>query len=167
MMYAKVVNGEIVAREAKENPVSKLSSDGGPAWRPIEYETVGTPSPLTASAVAEVIEQTRVVVRTTHSAASLAVQQQAVKQEAQRRIIAITGASDIMSCLTKQLNAQMRAAELSNIKAEGGQLTAEQEAEAAALQALADSIKAIRAKSNEIEALDPIPADYAADARWT
>lgn len=91
---------------------------------------------------------------------------QAVKNEAQRRIIAATGTTDIMSCLTKQMNAQMRGAELINIKASGGTLTAEQQAEAAALQDLADSIKAIRAKSNEIEALDPIPADYAADSRW-
>ena len=90
----------------------------------------------------------------------------AVKAEAQRRIIAIAGASDLMSCLTKQLNAQMRAAELINIKAEGRALTAEQEAETAALQALADAIKAIRAASNVIEAMDPIPADFAADARW-
>lgn len=91
---------------------------------------------------------------------------QAVKAEAQRRIIAATGATDIMSCLTKQMNAQMRGAELINIKASGGTLTADQQAEATALQALADAIKAIRAKSNAIEALDPIPADYAADARW-
>ncbi len=38
-------------------------------------------------------------------------------------------------------------------------------AEAAALQALADGIKRIRARSNELEA-DP-PSDYADDSHWS
>lgn len=87
-----------------------------------------------------------------------------VRGEAQRRIIAATGATDMTSCLTKQLNAQMRAAELINKKADGGTLTEAEAAEAAALQAFADTIKAIRASSNAMEA-DP-PSDYADDARW-
>jgi len=87
-----------------------------------------------------------------------------IKAEAQRRIIGLTGATDIIGCLTKQLNAQMRAIELTLIKASGGVWTSEQEAEAASLQALSDSIKAIRAKSNELE--NSLPANFTNDAIW-
>lgn len=89
-----------------------------------------------------------------------------VKVEAQRRIIVRTGATDIISTLTKQMNAQMRATELTRIEIQRA-LTTEEQAEAAALQSLANDIKHIRARSNAIEALTPIPADYAADSRWT
>lgn len=162
--YAHIRDGAVWRRlELTEAP---------PAHKPFLVPIVEIKPPFDSfrqylSGPVETIESNEVVQTWTVENIPLDTLKGYVKQEAQRRIIAITGASDIMSCLTKQLNAQMRAAELINIKAEGGQLTAEQEAEAAALQALADSIKAIRAKSNEIEALDPIPADYAADARWT
>ena len=43
MMYAKVVDGAIVARETKTNPISNIASDGGPTWRPIEEEMVAPP----------------------------------------------------------------------------------------------------------------------------
>lgn len=88
-----------------------------------------------------------------------------VRGEAQRRIVALTGASDIVGCLIKQHNAQMRATELTLIKAQGGSWTPEQAAEAAALQGLADRIKAIRLASNVLEP-NP-PADYADDKHWT
>lgn len=87
-----------------------------------------------------------------------------IKAEAQRRIIAITGAPDLQSCLIKQLNAQMRATELVNKRALGYALTEAELAEAAALQDLADGIKAIRAASNELE-IGP-PADYTNDIYW-
>jgi hypothetical protein len=88
-----------------------------------------------------------------------------VRNEAQRRIIALTGASSFNECVVKQLNALTRATELANKKASGLSLSAPEEAEAAALQALADSIKGIRAKSNAME-VNP-PADYANDSRWS
>ncbi len=96
-----------------------------------------------------------------------AIQIQSVKAECQRRIIAATGVTDLLNCLVKQMNMQMRAAEIINIKASGGVLTEQQVAEAAALQAIADRIKALRARSNEIEAINPIPSDFASDARWS
>lgn len=89
-----------------------------------------------------------------------------VKAEAQRRIVALTGATDLQSCLIKQLNANMRANELNDKRLTGGELTIEEAAEAAALRGLAESIKSVRAASNEIEAMSPIPADYADDSRW-
>lgn len=89
-----------------------------------------------------------------------------VKVEAQRRIIALTGASNLNACLVKQMNALMRGTELTNKLTSGGVLTAAEDAEADALQAMADKIKAVRAASNTIEALDPIPADFDAAMRW-
>lgn len=88
-----------------------------------------------------------------------------VKAEAQRRIIARVGAPDLTQCIIKQLNANMRANELNDIRHER-ELTTEEAAEAEALRQLALDIKDIRAKSDEIEAIDPIPADFNADLRW-
>lgn len=87
-----------------------------------------------------------------------------VRAEAQRRIIALTGTTEIIGCLTKQHNAQMRATELTIILAMGGTWTPEQAAEAAALQAMANAVKAIRAASNVLEP-NP-PADYADNQYW-
>lgn len=67
-------------------------------------------------------------------------QLRAVKFECQRRIIAATGAADIIGCLIKQHNG----------------VSAEVQAE----------IIRLRNKSNEIEGLDPLPADWDSDARW-
>jgi hypothetical protein len=89
-----------------------------------------------------------------------------VKDEAQRRIIALTGADDLTATMIKQLNASMRATEFNNKLATGGTLTTEEQAEATALQALADAIKAIRAASNVLEAMDPIPSDYDDNSNW-
>ena len=89
-----------------------------------------------------------------------------VKAEAQRRIVALVGTSDLQACIIRQLNMLMRATELANKRAMGVVLTIDETAQAASLQATADAIKAVRAKSNAIEALAPIPADFASDARW-
>ena len=87
-----------------------------------------------------------------------------VRAEAQRRIIVLTGTSDLLACMIKQSNANMRANEFNDKRLRGGVLTAAEEAEAAALRGLADKIKAIRVASNAMEA-NP-PADYKADSRW-
>jgi hypothetical protein len=89
-----------------------------------------------------------------------------VKAEAQRRIIALTGASDLTTTMIKQLNASMRANELNNKLATGGTLTTKEQGEADALKALAAAIKAIRAASDVLEAMDPIPSDYNDDSNW-
>jgi hypothetical protein len=81
-----------------------------------------------------------------------------VKGEAARRILAILPE-------WKQRNLTARAAELAKIgQANWTQAEAD---EWAAGQALWDQIKAIRAKSDQIEAMDPIPADFADDTYWT
>lgn len=87
-----------------------------------------------------------------------------VRAEAQRRIIALTGATDFNGCIVKQLNASMRAIEITDKRVSGALLTPAEEKEAAALQAFADRIKAIRAASNAMEP-NP-PSDFTSDERW-
>ena len=87
-----------------------------------------------------------------------------IKQECQRRIIAITGVSDLIACVIKQSNANMRANELNDKRANGETLTAQEEAEAAALRSLAATIKALRARSNELEV--SLPVDFTNDVHW-
>jgi hypothetical protein len=87
-----------------------------------------------------------------------------VRAEAQRRIIVLTGAADLNGCLVRQLNALMRATELTNKVASGSKWSASEAAEAARLEALAAAIKAVRAASNLLEP-EP-PADYTSDAHW-
>ncbi len=62
-----------------------------------------------------------------------------VKAECQRRIIAYTGGGDVIGSLAKQINA-------------GGTMQPE--------------IDRLRSKSNEIEAMDPIPMDFRSDTYW-
>lgn len=91
----------------------------------------------------------------------------AVRNEAQRRIVELFGADDLIDCLIKQSNTLARATELTQVKFRAG-LDTEQQAEAAALQAKFDQVKAIRSASNVIEGDDPIPAGEALrnDPRW-
>lgn len=91
---------------------------------------------------------------------------QRIKDEAQRRIIILCGAVDFNSCIVRQLNMLKRVGQLNNKLAKRQTLTQDEETEAAKLEALAQSIDHLRARSNELEALDPIPADYADDVRW-
>jgi hypothetical protein len=58
----------------------------------------------------------------------------------------------------------MRAGELTAKRAEGGTWTAQEATEAAALKAMADSVKAIRARSNALELAPPI--DCTKDELW-
>lgn len=93
-------------------------------------------------------------------------QKAAVKAEAQRRIIALTGQTDLIACMIKQSNANMRANELTDKRVSGGTLTPAEEAEASALRNFAAALKAIRAASNTIEAMEPIPTDYCSNTHW-
>lgn len=83
---------------------------------------------------------------------------QRVKAEAQRRIISILPE-------WKQRNLTARAAELA-IKGVAN-WTAEETLEYEAGQAIWNSIKIIREKSDELEAMNPIPDDYTNDSYWS
>lgn len=86
-----------------------------------------------------------------------------VRAECQRRIIALVGATDLLNCIIKQLNANMRANEL-NDKQINGTLTPDEQVEAEALRAMALKIKDLRAASNVLEASRP--ANYIDDQHW-
>lgn len=80
-----------------------------------------------------------------------------VKQEASRRIL--TFAPDY-----KQRNMLARSAELLRIGE--ANLTQEQRDEVLAIERVWETIQMIRTRSDAIEAMDPIPSDYAADKYW-
>lgn len=80
-----------------------------------------------------------------------------VKAEAMRRILAVAPE-------WKQRNLTAQAAILAKIGE--ANWTTEQAAAWAAGEAVWSAVAAIRAASDVIEALDPIPQDYADDARW-
>ena len=139
-------------------------------WKWVPVETAAAPAfnagLETASQAAPVVEANRVVISYTKTRRSLDEQKAAVKAEAQRRIVALTGVADLMACIIKQSNANMRANELNDKRLNGDTLTAEEETEATALRNLATAIKTIRAKSNDLELMDPIPLDYTNDSYW-
>jgi hypothetical protein len=83
---------------------------------------------------------------------------EAVKEEAYRRIIAICPE-------WRQRNLTAQAAQLAK-KGEAN-WTPEEQAAWDAGEALWNQIAAIRAKSDLLEAMDPIPVDYALDTYWT
>lgn len=167
--YALIRDGGIAEyREAEQgSPAHKLAPDGGPLLRPV----IDPGAPPYNAALESLTQGTEispdaVAVVYTVQRRSRPEQKQAVKQECQRRIIAATGTADIIGCMLKQSNANMRANELNDKRLNGETLTEAEAGEAAALRDLAVAIKALRSRSNEIEALDPIPLDFAADARW-
>jgi len=80
-----------------------------------------------------------------------------VKQEASRRILAIAPEY-------KQRNMLARSAELLRIGETNW--TQEQRDEVLAMELIWDTIKFIRAKSDEIEIMNPIPQDYTNEKYW-
>lgn len=80
-----------------------------------------------------------------------------VKAEAYRRIVAVVPEY-------RQRNLIARATEL--LRKGVDNWTADEQAEWDAGQAIWDQVKAIRAASDAIEAMDRIPQDYAADKHW-
>ena len=146
-----------------------LGAQNKPGWRWVPVEETPAPAFIagleTVSSV-RAFSTDKAVLQWTKVRKSLDEQKAAVKGEAQRRIVALTGKVALIDCMIKQSNANMRANELNDKRVSGGTLTAEEEAEATALRNLAIAIKAIRRASNAVELLDPIPLDYTADGYW-
>lgn len=88
-----------------------------------------------------------------------------VRRECQRRIFLLMGVDSMEKCVIKQLNANMRANQLNDKRARGETLTAQEEATAASLRALAAEVQRLRDCSNVMEP-DP-PGDYMHDSRWS
>jgi hypothetical protein len=141
-------------------------------WLPVEdTEAPAFNAGLEQVSFVYAVGETKVTRSWTRERKPLTDQKAAVKAEAQRRIIALTGRLQLIDCMIKQSNANMRANELNDkrilfLKAQGDDLTAAEELEATALRNLADAIQAIRAASDVVEALDPIPLDYTANSHW-
>lgn len=87
-----------------------------------------------------------------------------IKDEAQRRIIALTGATDLQSSTPKQLNALMRATAITYKMAALIELTDTDRANAERFLMLESMIVAIRNRSNELEL--SLPNDYRSDEQW-
>lgn len=83
-----------------------------------------------------------------------------VKAEAGRRILAICPE-------WKQRNYIATDLTFTKIMQAGGTLTSEHEELRSELEAVWTSIQAIRSKSNEIEAMTPIPQDFTDDSYWS
>ena len=87
-----------------------------------------------------------------------------VRAEAKRRMIVLTGARDAAHLDILISNGNREAIRLLRKGAENW--TAEEAARAAALEQFDEGIEAIRAASNALEPMDPIPADFTADNHW-
>lgn len=131
----------------------------GYRWVPVETETVGASGPLMGASTETIVEQARVIKRTTHTTVAIDVQKMAVKNEARRRIL--TRYPE-----WKQTNMVARGLELQDIWRQSGAWTAEEQAEANALAVAWGWIKAVRAASDLLELLSPIPSDFNNDTRW-
>ena len=89
-----------------------------------------------------------------------------IRAEASRRMIALLGARDVKHLEVIITNGLREAARLLQKEVGGVALTPEEAARKAALSQVDAAIEAIRTASNVLEAMSPIPADYAADSRW-
>lgn len=157
-LYARIENGQVVDR--REFAAGAIPQHKAHIWRPIE----GDPPPYDAFRQAitgptETIEANRVLRTWIVQDIAVDVLKDRVKVEARRRILARYPD-------WKQVNMTARGVELQDAWRQNGSWTETEAAEAAALQSVWAWIKAVRAASDAIEAITPIPADYAADARW-
>jgi len=84
----------------------------------------------------------------------------AVKSEAGRRIVAICPEWQQRNYIATDLT-------YTKIIQGGGSLTAEQESDRAEMEAVWTTIQGIRTKSDEIEVMSPIPADFREDSYWS
>ena len=152
MTIARIENGVIAER--REIAIDDVPEHKRSAWKPIVYSGNG---PIEAiNILGDHVEIVRSVQPPTT---------ERIKMEAQRRIIALTGTSDLMSCMIKQANWNMRANLLNDIRMARNLTDAESD-EAEALRVLAHRIDGIRARSNELESMSTIPADYTDDKYW-
>lgn len=89
-----------------------------------------------------------------------------VRSEAQRRIIALVGARDATDLGIKIQNALRETARLLEKEVSGVALTPQEKTRKQTLMTMDAAIEAIRAASNTLEAMTPVPADYTNDSRW-
>lgn len=160
-MYALIGPADTIVKYSTEYASFDPSVPVKPGyrWVPIVDETVGDAGALSSASTAEVVEADRVVRRVTYGSVSIEQQKAAVKGEGRRRILARYPD-------WKQTNMVARGVELQEIWRQSGSWTAEEQAEANALAAAWGWIKSVRAASDLIELMSPIPTDFDANDRW-
>lgn len=136
-----------------------VPTKAGYKWLPIVDERVGTASPLRTEQMELVVEEARIVRRYNQVLVPAATQVTAIKDECRRRILARFPD-------WKQTNMNARGVELQDIWRKNGSWTEAEQADAAALTAAWEWVKATRAASNALEAMSPIPEDFTADGYW-
>lgn len=158
MNYALVGPGPAIVAESTQYAAfdPSVPTKAGYRWLPRVVEVVGEPGPLLRRVETQSIEDTRVLTRITFDAVDDATQRAMIKFEAGRRILE-------RYPQWRQTNMLARSIELTR-KAQT--LTPEEQAEAVSLESSWAWIKSVRQASDAIEALSPIPADFASDHRW-
>lgn len=150
-----------------ENTVLKYSSEyaafdptvpvkPGHRWLPIETVVTYVENPLLVAQTTVVVEENRYLRRVDGVRRPEAEQKAIVKAEARRRIL--DRYPD-----WKQTNMLARSVEL--VK-KGASLTPEETVESQQLEAVWAWIKAVRAASDQLEAMTPIPLDFEDNGRW-
>jgi len=89
-----------------------------------------------------------------------------VRAEAQRRMMALVGARDAAHLEIIITNGLREASRLLQKEVDGVSLSADEQARKVALTQIDAAFEAIRAASNVLEAMSPVPADYADDRYW-
>ena len=186
-LYAKVVDGVVVAREMKDNPDSITSSDGGPVWRPVvDDKPAFDARNQRLSGPVEVIEQGQVVQRWTVETLSREDMAHFVGLERTRRLrlgfdydfqdargVHRIGTTDSDMDGWDEVTTVAQAAILAglptmaiNIVTDTGPVTVTAMEWQSILLAAGAARQPLWAASFALQALDPIPADYADDSRW-
>lgn len=159
MTIARIDNGAIVETRS-DLTITDVPDHKRARWRPIEGDQPShDPRVETISGPLLVIEPDRVVRQWTVQRRPDTELAGLVKMEARRRILERFPE-------WKQTNMTARGVELQDVWRRVGSWTTGEQAEADALAAAWDWIKAVRVASDAIEAMQPIPADYADNARW-
>lgn len=162
-LHALVLDGQYVESrmvDPADVPQHKLGADGGKLLRPFIDAACPPYEPTLEVATAELVVTPEQVEKVwTVTRLPLPAQIEAVKTECGRRIYTPFPQ-------WKQANLTARATELVNLKIVNGSLSPEEAAEFAALQDVWDWIKSVRAASDALEAMDPIPLDYCANTHW-
>lgn len=154
------LEGGIIVETRSDLMLADVPEHKRDRWRQIEGEPpTYDPRVETISGPALLIEPDRVVRQWTVHRKSDAEISALVKMECRRRILERFPE-------WKQTNMTARGVELQDVWRRSGSWTEAQQAEADALAAAWVWIKAVRAASDVIEAMQPIPADYADNARW-
>ena len=157
MLHA-LVNPDGTIDRVAANIDPTVQTKPGWRWLPVEEQPRPAENDLETLTAQQVVNGNKVVVQWSAARRPLEKQLMAVKKEARRRILARYPD-------WKQANMTARGVELVNLKTERA-WSAEEQAEADALQAAWDWVKSVRSASNAIESMNPIPVDLADDKHW-